>query len=102
MKLGLARAEAYAGRLDDAVRDGKAALDVEVARDGYSSLAMRVDYGEILVVANRREEAFAVLREIMAQPLINLTTNGIRFDPVWSRLKDDPRFEEILKSAKPL
>ena len=101
-KLGIARAEAYAGRLDEATRDGRAALDEEIARDGYSSLAMRVDYGEILVVANRREEAFAILREIMAQPLINLATNGIRFSPVWSRLKDDPRFEEILKSAKPL
>jgi TolB-like protein len=101
-RLGIARAEAYAGRFDEAIRDGRAALDDELARDGYSSLAMRSDYGQILVVGGRREEALAILREMMAQPLINQTINGIRFDVVWSRLKDDPRFEEILRSAKPL
>ncbi len=101
-KMGIAKAEAYAGRGDEAIRDGKAALDDELTRDGYSSLAMRVDYGAILVIGNRRDEAIAVLREIAAQPLINQTPNGIRFDLVWSRLRDDPRFEEILKSAGPL
>jgi TolB-like protein len=102
VKMGIARAEAYAGRHDEANRDARAALDEELTRDAYSSLAMRVDYGQILAIGDRREEAFVVLRENVAQPFINLTPNTVRFDPVWSRLKDDPRFEEILRSAKPL
>ncbi len=101
VQLGIARAEAYAGRMDDALRDGKAALDTEIARDALSTLDLRNEYGRILVVGNRREEAIAILREMMSAPC-NLSSNDIRFDPLWSRLKDDPRFEEILKSAKPL
>jgi TolB-like protein len=101
-QFGIARAEAYAGRIDEAIRDGKAALDEELARDAISALGMRVEYGQVLVIGNRREEALALLREIIAMPSYGLGPNEIRFDPVWSRLKDDPRFEAILKSAKPL
>jgi TolB-like protein len=101
VQLGVARAEAYAGRMDDAMRDGKAALDAEIARDAFSALYLRNEYGRILVVGNRREEALATLREMMNAPC-GLSSNDIRFDPLWSRLKDDPRFEEILRSAKPL
>jgi TolB-like protein len=103
VRLGIARAEAYAGRMDDAIRDGKAALDEEMTRDAFSALLMRNEYGRILVVAGRHSEALALLREIVVLPApLTLGSNAIRLDPLWSRLKDDPRFEEILKSAKPL
>jgi len=102
VRLGIARAEAYAGRIEEAVRDGKAALDEEVRRDSFSSLEMRDEYGKILVIGDRRDEALAILREAIALPMPLRTPNGIRYDLVWARLKDDPRFDEILKSAKPL
>ncbi len=36
----------------------------------------------------------------MAEPGVSPAT--IRLAPLWARVKVDPRFEEILKSAKPL
>jgi len=101
-KMGEARAEAYAGRADEALRDAKAALDFEAAHDAYSSMAMRQEFGQLLVLCGRRDEAIAVLREMVSLPMFPLTPNGIRYDAVWSRMKDDPRFEETLKSAKPI
>ncbi|HEY5080098.1 MAG TPA: hypothetical protein VII43_09625, partial [Opitutaceae bacterium] len=101
-KMGEARAEAYDGRPEEAVRDAKATLDYEVSHDLYSAIAMRNEYGQLLVLCNRRDEAISVLQEILSLPMFPLTLNGTRFDPVWSRLKDDPRFEEALKSAKPI
>jgi tetratricopeptide (TPR) repeat protein len=100
-QLGVARAEAYSGRADDALREGKAALNAELARDVFSASDMRNEFGQILVVANRHEEAIATLRE-MLNASCRFSPNEIRHDPIWSRLKDDPRFEEILRSAKPL
>jgi hypothetical protein len=38
----------------------------------------------------------------MIMDYCDASPNEIRLDPFWSPLKDDPRFEEILKSAKPL
>lgn len=101
VQFGVAWAEACAGRVDEAIRDGKVALDEALTRDSVSAFIMRLEYGQILVIGNRREEALALLRESLAMPCWQGPA-AIRFDPVWSRLKDDPRFEAILKSAKPL
>jgi TolB-like protein len=101
-KLGVARAEAYGGRPDEAIRDGSAALDDELTRDGYSGLAMRDEFGQILVICNRRVQAISVLREIMEHPLIIRTPKCFRLDPVWSLLSGDPQFDQILDSAKPI
>jgi hypothetical protein len=71
------------------------------AHDSYDAVHLRQFLGEILVSLGRREEALACLREMMNEPC-SQSPNAIRADPLWSRLKDDPRFEEILQSAKPL
>jgi TolB-like protein/Tfp pilus assembly protein PilF len=100
-RMGMAVAEACSGRVEDALRESRAALAEQHARDAYDENTMRLTYGAILCIANRREEALSTLRQILAQPL-DVGLNYFRFDPVWSRLKDDPRFEQILQSAKPL
>ena len=97
----LARAEAYASRGGEAVRDARAAAATALQQDVYNGIEVKNDLGRIYVVLDRREKALAVLREILTMPLYQ-SPNELRFDPLWSRLKDDPRFEEILKSAKPL
>jgi TolB-like protein len=99
--IGIARAEAYAGRVDDAAHDGKAALAEMVARDGYDSPAVQLEYGRILVICDRREEAFSVLGEILKKPAF-FAPREIPFDPVWSRLKDDPRMADLVNSVTPL
>jgi hypothetical protein len=51
--------------------------------------------------SRRREEALAALRAVLAGPC-GWSPHEIRHDPLFSRLKDDPRFEEMLAAAKSL
>ena len=102
VQMGIAYAEAYAGRHAEALQDARAALADQNTRDVYSGALMQNDYGQILVVCGQRDEAMATLRAYLTGMDVTTTPKEIRFDPIWSRLKDDPRFEEILKSAKPL
>lgn len=70
----------------------------------YDSLMMAVVWGEtaeVLAVTGHREEALTCLRRLLAGPS-NQSPNELRDDPFLVSLKSDPRFEEILKSAKPL
>ncbi|MDP2139114.1 MAG: TIR domain-containing protein [Candidatus Didemnitutus sp.] len=101
VQLDIARAQALAGRTEEAVREGRAALAAQMAFDSFNQSNLRSPLGKVLIVAGRPEEALALLREIIAE-FSSITPGSIRRDPFWSRLKDDPRFEEILKSAKPL
>ncbi|MDP1580222.1 MAG: TIR domain-containing protein [Candidatus Didemnitutus sp.] len=101
VQLDIARAQALAGRAEEAVREGRAALAAQMAFDSFNQSNLRAPLGQVLIVAGRPEEALALLQEIIAA-FSSITPGSIRRDPFWSRLKDDPRFEEILKSAKPL
>ena len=92
---------ALAGRSEVAIAEGEAALVDMIAQDAYGATQVRRFLGEIYLILGRRDQAFAVLRQMMTEPC-ELSPHAIRIDPIWSRLKDDPRFEEILRSAKPL
>jgi tetratricopeptide (TPR) repeat protein len=101
VRMRVAMAEAWAGRPADAVRDAQAAMTEMSIRDSYDTVNLRPMLGAIYVSVGQREEAIACLRQMMQEPT-SLSPNEARIDAFWSRLKDDPRFEEILKSAKPL
>ncbi len=101
VRMAMARAHALAGRADDALRDASAAWEQIVAQDQSGAVALREEYAEVHLVLGRDADALNILRECFA----GASRRGpqeTRISPLWSRLKGDPRFEEILKSAKPL
>ena len=99
--MAMAQAHALAGRAPEAVRDGRAALAQVEARDQLDALGLRDAFGQIFVTVGMKDEALDVLRKIFSGASVR-GPHETRRHPVWSRLKDDPRFEEILRSAKPL
>jgi TolB-like protein len=99
--MNLAQAEAYSGRAVEAVRDATASVADATAHDAYDAMVLQGELGRVLSAVGEREKALDLLRTMIAGPCF-MTPGEIRYDPLWSRLKDDPRFEEILKSAKPL
>jgi len=101
VQMGIARAEAFAGRAEVAVREARAAMAAQENLDQFNIGFVRHWLGGVLIVTGRPDEALAELRKLMAG-LGSMTASEFRHDPLWSRLKNDPRFEEILKTAKPL
>ncbi|HEY5078374.1 MAG TPA: TIR domain-containing protein [Opitutaceae bacterium] len=100
--MAIARAEAYQGKFDAAIRDGKEAYDEIGSFDALEAGPALVDYGRILVMANHRDEALSVLSQVVTKPLEVYSPRMLQHDLVWSRLKDDPRFLPIIESDKPL
>jgi TolB-like protein len=99
--MGIARAEAYQGDLDAAVRDSKQSVEEMKALDAYDVTFMQYEYGKILLIAGRNEEALSILAVMISGPG-DIVPKSYPYDPVWVRLKGDPRFQAILDSAKPL
>jgi hypothetical protein len=104
----LARAAACAGAIGEARRladELRRELPAIILMD---RLAVLSELARTYALMDAREEALDFLRTLMTGPIIagNAATycspNAIRIDPCWSRLKTDPRFEEILQSAKSL
>ncbi|MBL9186934.1 MAG: protein kinase [Opitutaceae bacterium] len=99
--IATAQAHACAGREADALRCAREAWGLLEGKDSFHEAEERPRLGLVYALLDRREEALACLREMMAGPC-RKTAQEFRHDPVWARLKADPRFEEILRTAKTL
>jgi serine/threonine-protein kinase len=98
-----ALAHALAGRPDEALKLLREGYAWQLDNDRHTALVVRPFVARTYLVLGRHDDAFAVLRELMTGPsTLQGGPEGTRLDPFWSRVKDDPRFEEILKLAKPL
>ena len=96
-----ALAHALAGQADEAVRLTKEGFKLQQERDACDAMYQRPDVARVYLVLDRRDEAFAILREMMTEPCL-LGPEQVRLDLLWSRVKDDRRFEATLKLAQAL
>jgi hypothetical protein len=101
VRLAVARCRAMAGQVEAGIRDMQAARQGLVERDKFLAFTSLLEMTETYALIGRREEALQTLREFFNGPS-DVSPNEVREDPFMAGLKSDPRFEEILKSAKPL
>jgi hypothetical protein len=101
MKLGQALALAYAGRGAEAVGLARETLATTARRDPWDTVILHTYVAQVYLVAGHRDEALAELKIMMTGPCLQ-GAEELRRDPLWRTVKDDPRFEEILRSAQRL
>jgi tetratricopeptide (TPR) repeat protein len=99
--VGMALSDALAGRGESALKLARDAVAWQLEHDRFAVKDVQEVAAQVYLVLDRRDEALAALRDLFNGPS-TLGPEHVRLDPLWKRVKDDPRFEEILKSAKPL
>jgi TolB-like protein len=101
VRLAIARSRAMAGDIDAAIVEIRSVHHALAEQDKYIASTALLGMTETFTLIGRRDEALDCLRQYLAGPT-DISPNEMREDPFLSGLKSDPRFEEILKSAKPL
>ncbi len=94
-----ALAQVCAGE-DGGDQELRQAMEQMAQQDKFLS-AYWIDAARTFAAAGHNDEALAALRRLLAGPSY-AGPSELRYDPFFAQLKSDPRFEEILKSAKPL
>jgi serine/threonine protein kinase/Flp pilus assembly protein TadD len=95
----LALADAGLGRKEDALREGRQAIQlVPVSRDAVDGPVYATALAKVYVWSGEHDAALGQLAAIVKLPQ-GPSYGELRFDPAWDEIRTKPRFEKIMSQA---
>jgi serine/threonine-protein kinase len=93
--------DAYLGRKEEALREGRRAVElVRAEKDVSLEVSMMTNVAMIAAWVGDKDFAFEQLDTIIRRPSA-LSYGGLKLWPWWDPLRGDPRFEKIVASLAP-
>ncbi len=89
---------AYAGlgRKEDAIREGELAVELlPMSKEAFRGAYRAEDLARIYTMVGEHDAAIDRLESLLAVPSITAVP-GLRIDPIWDPLRDNPRFQALL------
>ncbi len=93
---------AYAGlgRKQDAIREGKAAVDaLPIAKEAWRGAYRVIDLARIYTMVGEHDAAIDQIEQLLSIPS-EISIPWLRIDPIWTSLRDNPRFKKLLEGRK--
>jgi serine/threonine protein kinase/tetratricopeptide (TPR) repeat protein len=93
---------AYAGlgRKEDALREGRLAVEIlPVSKDAMRGLSRVEDLARIYVMAGEHDAAIDQLAFLLDKPS-KISIHLLKLDPTWAPLRNHPRFKKIIEQDK--
>jgi TolB-like protein/Tfp pilus assembly protein PilF len=85
------------GRKEDAIREGKRAMEIlPESKDALEGPMATIGLAQIYAVVGDRDNALSLLEHLLEIPS-SLSVHMLQLDPIWDSLRNDPRFTELLK-----
>ena len=92
--------DAALGRKEDAIREGRRAVELlPITKDAWSGAAMLTNLAITYAWAGEKDLAIKQLEEVVRIPG-PVSYGQLRLHPFWDPLRGDPRFEKLVEEAK--
>ncbi len=92
--------DAALGRKEDALREGRRAVEVlSITRDAWLGANLLTNLAIIYAWVGEKDLAIKQLAEVVRIPSL-LSYGQLRLHPFWDPLRGDPRFEKLLEESK--
>jgi TolB-like protein/Tfp pilus assembly protein PilF len=97
LHLSLGRAYAGMGRKEDALREGRKAVEsLPVSRDAFDGPSYLEQFAQIQARVGNTDEAISLLRQLLQMNAgLVLSPRVLRLDPAWDSLRNDARFQTL-------
>jgi len=84
------------GRKDDAIREGKRAIELRPeSQDALDGVRMTLGLAQIYAMVGERDMAISLLEHCVASPA-GVTANALKLDPAWDSLRNHSRFQKMM------
>jgi len=91
---------AYAGRREEAIQEGRRAVDlVPVAKDAYNGAYFQHQLARIYILVGEPEKALDLLEPLLKMPYF-LSPGWLKIDPNFDPLRKNPRFQKLVAQTK--
>ncbi len=92
--------DAALGRKEDALREGRRAVELlPITKDAWSGAEVLINLAIIYAWVGEKDLALKQLEEVVRIPS-PLSYGQLRLHPFWDPLRGDPRFEKLAEEAK--
>ncbi len=91
---------AYSGRKQDAIREGRRAVNLyPVSKDAFEGVRYVMNLAKIYAVIGEHEQALDQLEFLFSIPCgNNYSVPILNLDPIWDPLRDHPRFQALIET----
>jgi Flp pilus assembly protein TadD len=92
----LGQSYAGLGRKDDAIREGKRAIELRPeSQDAVDGIRMSLGLAQIYAMLGKQDMAISLLEHCVASPA-GVTANALKLDPAWDSLRNHSRFQKMI------
>jgi TolB-like protein/Tfp pilus assembly protein PilF len=96
MRIQLAKVLAYLGEKDAALAEARRATElVPESKDALGGPEIAVGVAEVHALLGDNDRAIEILDGLLSRPSA-VTVQGLRVNPIWDPLRNDPRFQALL------
>jgi tetratricopeptide (TPR) repeat protein len=99
---------AFMGRKDDAIREGRRAVELRPeSKDAFDGAIMNCYLALIYARVGERELAFPLIARLLKTPGAvdsvdySITINDLKYRWEWDPVRSDPRFQKLITQASP-
>ena len=91
---------AYAGRRDDAIRQGKLAVEkLPISKDAYQGAYIQHQLARIYILVGEPDKALDQLEPLLKIPYY-LSPAWLKIDPAFDPLRKNPRFQKLVEGTR--
>jgi tetratricopeptide (TPR) repeat protein len=95
----LGTALAYLGRKDEAIREGRRAVEaLPLSRNAYGGPYLQHQQARIYLLVGEPERALEAIEPLLKVPYL-LSPGWLRVDPTFDPLRRDPRFRKLVEGT---
>jgi tetratricopeptide (TPR) repeat protein len=96
LHIQLAKSLAYLGEKEAALAEAQRATEFQPeSRDAFEGPAITEGAAEVCAIVGENDRAIQILDGLLSRPS-EVTVQGLRVNPIWDPLRNDPRFRDLL------